>query len=209
MRGLGERLCELLDCQTRFHAELRASLAELTTDIPEGTRAHLLGQARVLGEILDWCGAVHQDLLVEANRAVLGQRPIDLVDFVREVALDWTAANHVQVAVHGSCHQPWWGKPMALSAVVSAALAVVAQRIGRSGTIALEAADGGGQHSLRVLGLGEPRELGEPGPGDRLRSCVKALGARVTPDGLGSAGTGMVLHLPNVDCAPVFPVAPC
>ena len=112
VRGLGERLCELLDCQTRFHAELRASLAELTTDIPEGTRAHLLGQVRVLGEILDWCGAVHQDLLVEANRAVLGQRPIDLVDFVREVALDWTAANHVQVAVHGSCHQPWWGKPI-------------------------------------------------------------------------------------------------
>ena len=68
-RAIGERFVALLDCQQRFFGELRATLLEMDDAVADESRARMKNQIRVLGEILDWCEAVHVDLRKSPDEA--------------------------------------------------------------------------------------------------------------------------------------------
>jgi hypothetical protein len=196
-RAIGERFVALLDCQQRFFGELRATLLEMDDAVADESRARMKNQIRVLGEILDWCEAVHVDLEQECRQAIAGRRPIDLLVHCELIAAEFVGGRSgVQVDVHGAAQRPWWGDPSQFSALVDAALNLVAERIGGQGSIAVEIGEGTADHRLRVFGNGEPHSLPDSDAIDRFRRAAKELGASVRPDDMGVGGAGLVLLLP-------------
>lgn len=196
LQAVGERIGLLLDCQQRFLDELRAAVADLEADAAEAARARLRGQVHGLEEILDWCGAVQEDLERESRRAIAGERPTDLLALAGRAA-EAAEGRHpgVRISVRGG-PGPWSGNPVGLWTVLEAALDLVAARIGGNGPVAVEIEERNHAHSLRITGAGEPRPVTDAALLDRFRDAMQGSGMAATPDDLGAAGAGMVLQLP-------------
>lgn len=194
LRRFGERIRALVDCQDRFMTELRSTLAELELAVHEESRARILNQVRVLGEVLDWCAAVQADLGVESARAAAGQQAIDLGELVRTAAQAFAGAT-AGVTVLGETERPWWGSPERVFELLQTALAVVADRSGDAAGLVVELGEREASHDLRIRGTGEPRDLKRPAVAARLRSLAQELGILLVPDEQGPAGGGLVLRL--------------
>lgn len=191
-RSLGERFAASAASQRQLLGELRATLTELDTAVPEAARARLKALVHTGLQVLDWCDAVQDDLGSESSRAARGLAPIDLASFCSDVAV----AQLAPVSVVGATIRPWWGDGALLAEVVTVGIAVAAERIGGGGAVLVEVGERDGGHWLRVVGRGEPVDDLDPATIRAFRIAVERLGATVAPDALGPGGTGFVVSLP-------------
>lgn len=196
LRRLGARLLTLLESQERLQDELRAVVEELDDSAPSGSRARIKGRVRTLREMLEWCWAVHEDLVLEGRRAKAGQTPLDLLWSVRRVADEWSKREEVQVVVPESPRRTCWGEVTSLERLIRLALDVVCRRSGGQGPILVELAELGGCTGLRILATGEARTFTAPKLVERFRASAEIAGVGVEVDPLGPGAPGLVLRLP-------------
>lgn len=199
LRATGNRMQVLIECQQQFFAELRAVLAEVDGGVHDEPRARIKRQVAQVGEILDWCDRVQDDLLAESQRAAAGCEPVDLAAALQEAAAGGREELLPTIHVAGQAPTPWWGSRRQLAQALHLALQVVAARIGGAGALQLELCERDAEHTIRVLGLGEPREFADAAMGRDFRAAVEAVGITVSPDELGAGGSGLLLHLPRAN----------
>lgn len=193
----GSRMQALLECQQQFFGELRLALAETGASVHEEPRARIMRHVAQLGEILEWCEAVQADLMLESQRAAMGWQAVELGEALHEAAARQEAQAEVSVLVSGHASSTWWGKPAELDRALGLALQIVTARIGGTGSIQVELGEGEQGHTIRVLGLGEPRPIGCETLVRSFRAAAAAIGAKVAPDALGVGGSGFLLRLPT------------
>lgn len=192
----GARLEPLGACFERFLEEARWALEDIRRD-PRGDGA------RVLGEVLDWTGAVAEDLRTEARLAASGFQPTETRELVLEMGRQVEAhfpGLRVSVApVEGS--STCWARPAELAEAFFLALVLAAHRIGGRGAVIVEITEIGEEAAEvdhRFVGHGEPSEVHAPQVAARLRAIVHRHDGRISPDRFGPHGTGFSLRLPSV-----------
>ncbi len=197
LEELGGRLLTLVECLIRFHEDLAHGVTDLSDAVVDGSRAALKSKVNLLGEILEWTGAVSEELGEEARRALAGESRTDTGDLLRilgrEIEEDQPG---VRVTVSGDPVQRCWGRPRILRELFVLGLHLTRLRMGGAGAITVEIVEEGGIIHHRILGLGEPTRLEEPEAMDRFGSMVREIGATVRPDSLGPYGTGMIIGIP-------------
>lgn len=194
LRELGHRLLPLVECLVRFQEELRAAASGLGSQV-EGAPA-VQSSVAVLEEILDWAGAVCEELRDEARHASIGQRWTDTGDLLR-ISSGQLEDRHpgLRITVNGEPSQRCWARPGTVRELFALGLDLVRRRIGGAGAISVEISEERGILRHRILGLGDPVPLDEPLATARFGSLVRELGATVTPDSLGPHGAGMVIEM--------------
>ena len=63
LEELGGRLLSLVECLIRFHEDLARGVTDLSDAVVDGSRAALKSKVNLLGEILEWTGAVSEEPL--------------------------------------------------------------------------------------------------------------------------------------------------
>ena len=197
LEELGGQLLSLLECLTRFHEDLAHGVSDLSDAVVDGSRAALKSKVNVLGEILEWTGAVSEELGVEAQRALAGESRTDTGDLLRILGREIEEEQPgVRVTVSGNPLQRCWGRPQALKELFRLGLHLARLRMGGAGASTVEIGEEGGIIHHRILGLGEPARLEEPEAMARFSNMVREVGATVRPDSLGPYGTGMIVGIP-------------
>src|SRR5688572_23210916 len=126
-----KRVVPLLACLERFLDEARVAWKELDASIEEAPRARLRNQSTSLREILEWAGAVTEDLRREASGTEAGLRTVDTRGLLFEMAGQIETlfpGVRVQLLPGGSSH--CIGRAAELAEAFYLALALTAQRIG-------------------------------------------------------------------------------
>jgi hypothetical protein len=194
-RAIGHRTSALLECQARLLDELRQGIGEIDADLGDATRARLRGLVKNASSVLDWCGAVQADLARESAWAARGLQPIELQGFLRELQGSAGAAG-TALQLRAEREVTWWGDGARLGEVMVSALDLVRARVGGSPSALIELQEAGPGCAIRVAGLGAVAAEIDAALVESFRHAVALLGARVTPDPRGPAGTGFVLQLP-------------
>lgn len=185
-----------MECLTRFHEDLAHGVSDLSDAVVDGSRAALKSKVNVLGEILEWTGAVSEELGGEARRALAGESRTDTEDLLRILGREIEEEQPgVRVTVSGNPLQRCWGRPQVLKELFRLGLNLTRLRMGGAGAITMEIGEEGGIIHHRILGLGEPARLEEPEAMARFSNMVREVGATVRPDSLGPYGTGMIVGI--------------
>lgn len=185
-----------MECLTRFHEDLAHGVSDLSDAVVDGSRAALKSKVNVLGEILEWTGAVSEELGGEARRALAGESRTDTEDLLRILGREIEEEQPgVRVTVSGNPLQRCWGRPQVLKELFRLGLNLTRLRMGGAGAITMEIGEEGGIIHHRILGLGEPARLEEPEAMARFLNMVREVGATVRPDSLGPYGTGMIVGI--------------
>lgn len=195
-RALGARFQVQAESLDMFLGELRGRLEQLDAAIAEDTRMQLKGAVRDVGEVLEWCDAVQQEIAAESARAQEGQEPVELGALCEQVAgslQDLADPISVVRADPVTC----WGARGRVVHLLHKALDLVWARTSRQGLRSLEPCWQGGVPCVRVCSRGEPVQDVAPEAVDAFRAAVTAAGAVVVPDALGPGGAGFVLRLPR------------
>jgi hypothetical protein len=193
-----QRVVPLLACLERFLDEASVAWKELDDSIEEAPRARLRNQSHTLREILDWAGAVADDLRRESAGIESGRRTIDTRNLLFEMAGQIETlfpAVRVQLLPGGASH--CIGRAAELAEAFYLALALTAQRIGGKGTIAIEIDEARDHLVHRIWGQGQVCEIEARESIERFRNLVvDRHHGRITPDVLGPHAAGMTIHLP-------------
>lgn len=199
LSGFGARCQPLLDTIGRFFEETRWVLEELDEAAEEGILARIKSRVRVGNDILGWIQCALDELAGEVGAACQGLGSVDLAELVRETSghiESFFPGVRVTVAAAPEA-MTVTGRATELAEACFLVLLLTAHRIGGEGSVTVEFARKRDQAGLRIVGLGEPRQVRAPAAMERLRQIVvRNHGGWIRPDALGPFGTGIQVGFP-------------
>jgi hypothetical protein len=213
---LGRRLRALNECQQLLLGDVGSALRAVETAAGRSESPGRLAElVRDVAAVLEWCGAVQDEIRREATSAVDGLQAIDLLGLCQDVVHDLGAAGARRVDIVGAAEHAVWGRVAVLGQLVRLALELVDDRTGGLGDLSIQVEDDRDGPLLRIQGLdrssapGRVRErtLAEPCKQKVLafRDAAAAAGLAVLPDATGPTGTGIVLRVPPRLRGPLLP----
>lgn len=194
-RAFGTRMQSQAESLELLFGELRSRIDVLDASIADASAAQLKGAVRQLGEVLEWCEAVQQDLRDEAAAAVAGREPVDLGELCRRQAAN--AALTVAIDVCADDDVVCWAGRAECAVLIDRAIALVHARGGAAAPIRVDVSWQDQAACVAIRGLGDAvvDELPE-GLAEAFRSMADFVGATVTPDDRGPRVAGLALRLP-------------